>query len=1020
MRLRCSDMTLIPPRMVPYWCRFLLVCVFMGVGLSPVLAQREVPRPEHAFASAVQLYEQRLYPEAASALSAFRSAHPSHVAAPQTLYLEARSALAQEDGSDTRRLLDRLQQKYPAHPRAQTAKLGLAQYYLDQGTPQKAKSLLQVIATAPNSPTEGARALYLLGRTEQKQGNPDTALPYFKRIYSRYPNAELAPAALYAQATTQVRQKRYDQATTSFERLGERYADSPFAQNLGTVLGEVYYRVGQYENAATELQQRLPNLQGTERIRALFLLGEAYSQLDRGEAAVTQYRQVLEEAPNGSYATPARYGLARRYYASDRYDAAAKAFAKVRATDAPLAPRATYYEAVNRTLLGAQKQALQLYRTYLKTAEDDRLATEARFEEGLLLYQQQQYGEAAAAFQTVTQEGAAPDERVGEAYYWLGNASLASDQLDRALDAYTQAVERGAASESAKVEVRFQKAWALYQNGRYGEAGPIFRSLAEDYPETDRGQDALFWGADTFYQQDRYRRAQALFQRFLDTEPAGPKRAGAQYALAWTHFKQRRFEPAARRFRQFLAVDGGRPDSNIPYGQDARLRLADCYFALKRYEDAIAAYDRVRGTGTEYALYQAGKALYYANRSDEALDRLQRFAERSPDSPRRPDALYQIGDIHFQQQRYEAARKAFRRLQNEYPDHARAAQALYAIGDTYYNAGEMKEAVQAYRTVLETYPETSSASEAASSLFFALNAAGQADRAEDLIASIAENTPNADLGERLRYHRARAAYQRGASKRALELFRTFVRTASTSSLIPDAYYYLGLLHADLDQYAEAKNYLQQLKEQYPENDHHAEGSLRLGEIHLDQGAYKKAVDAYRTAAESEQTSEELPAQARYGQSKALLQLGRTDEAETLLTTIVETENRGPFQDAARLGLARVRENQGRTADALDLYRRVVKSSESETGAEALYRLGRQLRTQGQAQTAVQELERMPSLFAGYPEWEARALLEQARAYRDLGETGQAVQLYDEVRESFSGTPFAKTAREEKQSLKSTS
>ena len=79
-------------------------------------------------------------------------------------------------------------------------------------------------------------------------------------------------------------------------------------------------------------------------------------------------------------------------------------------------------------------------------------------------------------------------------------------------------------------------------------------------------------------------------------------------------------------------------------------------------------------------------------------------------------------------------------------------------------------------------------------------------------------------------------------------------------------------------------------------------------------------------------------------------------------------------------------------------------------------LGRQLRRQGQAQTAIRELERMPSLYAGYPEWEARALLEQARAYRDLGETGQAVQMYDEVSESFSGTPFAKTARNEKQSL----
>jgi TolA-binding protein len=1005
--------------MVPHWWRFLLLCALLGAGLAPAHAQEEAPRAAQAFASAVQLYEQQLYPEAASALSAFRAAHSPHATAPQALYLEARSVLAQGNDAETRRLLDRLQREYPTHPRAQAAQLGLAQYYLDQGNPRKAKRQLQTIATAPNSPTEGARALYLLGRTEQKQGNLDAALPYFKQVYTRYPNAELAPAALYARGVIQVQQKQYDRATASFERLGKQFPDSPFAENLGTILGEVYYRVGQYGKAVTELQQRLPDLQGTERTRALFLLGEAYSQQGRSDAARTQYRQVLDEAPNSSYATPARYGLAWRHYASDQHEAAAEAFAKVRSTDGPLATRATYYEAANRVLHGAPARALTLYRSFLENAQDERLAAEARYEVGLLHYQQERYEKAVAAFRPLTQDSS-PTKRRGEAYYWLGNAYLASGQLDRALEAYTQAIDRGAASESAKVTVRFQKAWSLYQNGRYDEAGSLFRSLAEAHPETERGQDALFWGADTFYQQGRYNRARTLFRRYLDTDPTGPRRAGARYALAWTHFKQRRFEPAARRFRQFLAVDGERPDTDVPYGQDARLRLADCYFALKRYDDAIAAYERVRGNGTDYAQYQAGKALYFADRPADALDRLRRFVERYPNSPRRPDALYRIGDIHFQQQRYEAARTAFRRLLNEYPDHARTAQAQYAIGDTYYNAGQMQEAVQAYRTVLETYPESSSASEAASSLFFALNAAGQQDRAEALIESIAESAPDANLADRLRYHRARAAYQRGASKRALNLFRTFVRTATTEALVPDAYYYLGLLYADLDRDTEAKNYLRQLKEQYPESDHHAEGSLRLGEIYLDQEAHEKAADAYRTAAESEQTAKELRAQARYGQSKALLQLGRTDEAEALLSQIVESENRGPLQDAARLGLARVRADQGRPDEALDLYRQVIESSDSETGAEALYRLGRQLRTQGRSQAAIRELERMPSLFAGYPEWEARALLEQARAYRDLGETGQAVQLYEEVAESYSGTPFAKTAQQEKQSLESAS
>ncbi len=1003
--------------MVPHWRRFLLLCVLAGLALSPARAQQEPPHPEQAFASAVQLYEQRLYPDAATAFSTFREAHPSHVTAPQALYLEAQATLAQGDDTETRRLLAQLQRDYPAHPQAQTARLGLAQYYLDQGNPDRAKSQLQAIATAPNRPNEGARALYLLGRTEQNQGNLNAALPYFKQVYTRYPNAELAPAALYARGVTQVRLERYDRATASFERLGKQFPDSPFAQNLGTILGEVYYRLGQYENAATELQRRLPDLTGSERARTLFLLGETYSALGRREDAATQYRLILEEEPDSPYSTPARYGLAWQHYAAGRHEAAAEAFATVRSAEHPLASKATYYEAVNRALLGAREDALRLYRTFLDQAEEGRLANEAQYEIGLLHYQQEQYDQAAAAFRSVTQQ-ASPEGPLGEAYYWLGNAYLATDNLDRALDAYTEAIDRGTASESVKAKVRFQKAWSLYQNGRYAKAGTEFQALANAHPQTARGQEALFWAGDTFYQREQFGEARRLFRRYLDTNPENPQRAGARYALAWTHFKQRRFEPAARSFRQFLNSYDGGSTSDVPYRQDARLRLADCYFALKQYDDAITAYDRVEGEASEYALYQGGRALYFAGRPAEALDRLRRFVEDFPNSPLRPDALYRLGDIHFQEQRYEAAREAFEQLLDDHPDHARAAQAQYAIGDTYYNAGEMENAVQAYRTVLETYPESPSASEAASSLFFALNAAGQQDRADEIIESVSDRVPEANMGDRLRYHRARAAYQRGDSKRALRLFRTFVRTASTETLVPNAYYYLGLLYADTDQYDEAKNYLQQLAEQYPDSEYVPEGSLRLGEIYLDQEAYEQALEAYRTAAEHDQTRDELRAQARYGQSQALLQLGRTDEADELLSQILEAESQGPLQNAARLGLGRVREEQDRTDEALDLYRRVISASDGETGAEALYRLGRQLRRQGDPQAAIRELERMPSLFAGHPEWEARALLEQARAYRDRGETGQAVQLYDEVQQTYGGTPFAQTAQKEKQAIES--
>ncbi len=1004
-------------KMIPHWRRFLLLCVLAGTALSPARAQQEAPRPADAFGGAVELYQQQLYPDAATAFATFRQAHASHVAAPQALYLEARAALAQGDDAGTRRLLSRLQREYPSHPRARTARLGLAQYYLDQGNPDRAKSQLQTIATAPSRPDEGARALYLLGRTEQNQGNPNAALPYFKQVYSRYPNAELAPAALYARGVTQVRLERYDRATASFERLGEQFPDSPFSENLGTILGDVYYRVGQYENAATELQRRLPDLTGSTRARTLFLLGETYSALGRREDATTQYRLILEELPNSSYTTPARYGLAWQHYNAGRHAAAAEAFAAVRAADHPLADRATYYEAASRALTGARAEALELYRTFLDRAEAGPLATAAQYEVGLLHYRRERYDRAASAFRAATQQASSAGPR-GEAFYWLGNAYLATDNLDSALDAYTEAIDRGAAPESVTAKVRFQKAWSLYRNGRYGEAGTEFQALADAHSETARGQEALFWGGDTFYQREQYGAARRQFQAYLDTSPNAPQRAGARYALAWTYFKQRRFEPAAQSFRRFLDVYDRDSMSDVPYRQDARLRLADCYFALKRYDDARAAYDRVDGAGVEYALYQGGRALYYAGQPGAARDRLRRFVDDFPDSPLRPDALYRLGDIHFQEQRYEAARNAFTQLLDDHPETARAAEAQYAIGDTHYNAGEMKDAVQAYRAVLETYPESPYASEAASSLFFALNAAGQQDRADKLITAIANRVPDANMEDRLRYHRARAAYQRGDSKRALRLFRTFVRTTSTQARVPDAYYYLGLLYADTDQYEEAKNYLRQLTDQYPDSEYLSDASLRLGEIYLEEGANEQAAAAYRTAAEQDDTRDELRAQARYGQSQALLQLGRTSAADTLLSQILEAEPQGPLRNAARLGLGRVRAEQGRTDEALDLYRRVIRASDGETGAEALYRLGRQLRRQGNPQTAIRELERMPSLFAGHPEWEARALLEQARAYRARGETGQAVQLYDEVQQAYGGTPFAETAREEQQAIES--
>ena len=985
--------------------------------LAPFTAAAQEPAPsaQKEFASAVELYNQRLYAEAMTAFDAYRAAYPTHSQAGQALYLEAKAALAQNRDQEAIRLFKRFQRTRPTHPRAAEAQLSLAQYFLDEGDTDAARSQLQSIIDDPATPAQAARALYLFGKTERERGSLDRALRYFQQVKRDYPDTDVAPAAFYALGATQVRLERYDAAAASFEELGRQFPTSPFARNLGTALAEVYYRLEQYEQAATELRGRLDQLQGSQRARALFLLAEASNHLRNGEDAVVHYRQVIDEYPNTPYAGPATYGLAWHYFRAKEHQQAAETFSRVRREAAsPLSEKATYYEAVSRALAGATDRAVELYQTTAEQQPESRLAAEALFEAGLLRYQQEQYGSAAAFLRALVRDH--PEaERVGDAYYWLGNAYLVDESLDRALQAYNQAAKRDSAPDSLLVEVRFQKAWAQYEKDRFAAAAPDFLALADAHANTPRGREALFWGADCHYQQNNYGRARTLFQRYLEENPTGDHAAAAQYALAWTYFKQNRFQPAARFFRQFLnAFDDQQTD--IPYAQDARLRLADSYLAMKQYENALEVYRRVGGQGADYALYQAGEALNYAGRREEALRTLRRFVERYPDSRWHPEVLYRIGAVHFQLQEYEAAVEAYQRFLDTYADHRLSPEAQYGIGDSHYNAGEMEQAVQAYRTVLEEYPESPTASEAASSLFFALSAAGQSDRADELIASIAEQNPNANLEDRLRFQRAKAAYQSGNSEQALRLFQEFVRTSSTTALLPETYYYLGLLYANDDATTEAKNYLQQLVNQYPDSDVLPEGALRLGDLYMDEDAYTKAMDAYKAAAESDAINDELRAQARYGQSTALLNLDRNDEAKTILNRILDEAQGGPLQASARLGLARIYEDEGQSGNALGLYRRVVEDSDSETGAEALFRLGKLLREQGNRQDAIQELDRMSALFAGYPEWVAKSLLEQARAYQEMGQTGQAAQLYDQVVNSYPGTPFAQTAKEERQSL----
>ncbi|HMB91602.1 MAG TPA: tetratricopeptide repeat protein, partial [Rhodothermales bacterium] len=673
-----------------------------------------------------------------------------------------------------------------------------------------------------------------------------------------------------------------------------------------------------------------------------------------------------------------------------------------------LAMRATYYEAVNRVLADQKRPSIPLFAAVADQWPASPLADHALYEKGMVEYELRMWSDANTTFSRLLNEYGDSDLR-GDALRQRGYTSIALAEFENAFRDFDRAVALDAAPQELKDEITFQKAWLQYRTEDYASAAPAFTALYEANPNAPKAPEALFWAAESNYQQGRFGTSTQLFREYLRDFPSGDKVEAAHYALGWSHFRQGQYSDAAREFNTFL--NNYRDDSEfVPYRTDAQMRLADSYYAMKRYGEAIRYYERLADSGEDYALYQIGQAHNNAGSTTSAISALRRLLQRSPSSDYREEAQYTLGYLYFQTQNYDQAIEEYNRLIRTYPRDPLAAKAQYGIGDAYYNDGQLEQAVQAYTKVLEDYPNSPFVGDAAAGVQYALLGLQDEERAAAVIDSFATANPNSPIIAELRFKQAEVKYQSGNSAEALTDFQTFLRQHPDSPQAASANYYIGTIYSEQGRATDAETALRRVVNA-SEGDKRAEAADELGQLLLQQGRNQEALEIYRRM---EQLGK--AAKARYGQGQALLALGRTAEAEALLADAAESGTESPDSLPSKLGLAQVYEQQGRTGEATRLYREVVGASRDETGAEALYHLGNLLLKQGNAQGAISELSRMETLYIAYPNWLAQSYLLQARAFRNLGENGNAARMYDRVIEEFRGTRYAEQATQEKANL----
>ncbi len=974
-------------------------------------------RAERAFVEAHALYTTHLYREAIQAFSRFRGDRPDHLHAIDALYYEAEAQLALGFHDEAIALFERLETEYPRHPLASKSRLALGNFfYLSERYDQALVVFSNLLEDDPK-PGIAAKTLYRMGASARYLGRNEEALEYFEQAANEYRETEYAPVALYASGYTRIGMGRYDEAAEALELLAARYPESPHVRNIGLALAEVYYELGDYDRVLSEIERRVGGLDEAGRERALFLQAESLNQLRDSEQAIVHYRRFLDRYPGSAYQRRAVYGLGWNYYFEGVHQWAAERFAEVRSGhDDDLTARATYYEAINQDLALEPLAAIALLENFLSQWPGHELAPHAHFELAVLYYRQHRWDDAYRVF-GVLQETWPTHDLAGEAAYYRANTAIALGNFEDAFSHFDRAVNAGAASERLREEVRFQRAWLSYRRASYREAMHGFLEIHDLSPRSERGQEALFWAAESIYQLDNMSRAEELFTRYIQDVPEGKHVTAAWYALGWTHFRRSQYEEAVEAFQTFL--DRHRTsdeDGFVSYQTDALLRLADSYYVLKQYPNAIRTYRLVGNQGGDYALYQIAQAFDNAGEAYEAVSAFRELLEFHPGSQWAQEARYSLGHLFFRNQDYDQAIEEYNALLRTWPRDPLAAKAQYGIGDAFFNAGRAEEAVTAYRIVLEEYPGSTYVSDAAAGIQIALLSTGDTEAAAAFLEEFAEQNPESPVIDELRFRLAEINLQSGQTDEALAGLLDFIQQGRSEYLRSEAHYYLGTIFEERDQDEDAILHFVQVIEEYAGSERFPDASRRLGGIYLQSERPLEALDVFRYLESDSDGDQRLVAEARYGQGMALLQLDRSEEAEQLLQDAIDAAPDAVETYPAYLGLARVHQEAGRYGDAEPLYRHVARNSRDETGAEALYRLGALFRETGRAEQALEELGRLPVLFLGFNEWVARGYLEQARTFQGLGEIGEAASLYDLVISEFGETPHAAVAEQEKAML----
>ncbi len=983
----------------------LLAFCFATISLS---AQKHIEayEPEALFNDGVLLFQNHEYGAALSAFTQYRAAAADAKSqrCVDAQYYEAVSALYLGHADGPAKVIQFVND-HPGSTWARHANFLYANNLFQNRKYKEALEIYEQTDAAALTADEAQQMQFNKAYAYFQQSDLDKASPLFHGLMMN--EGKYKDSAKYYYAHIQYVKDKNTEALACFRQLRSH---PDYAKVVPSYIMQINYLNGDYQSVIEEGPQAIQNADKKRKGELAQIVADAYFQQKNYDKALEYYGIYTKNLSRG-ISREAYYQMGVSKMMKNDFKGAIADLQKVAGEKDIMSQYASYYLASSYAKTDEPKYARSAFYTAYSAKFDEEISEDALFNYAKLslILGADPFNEAVGLLDNFL--AAHPNSpRKAEAeemsIYLLLNAKENDEALSRLEDMKRKSTEL----QNVYNQLLYASGIESYQNGSYDKAQVYFSKIMNGKQSASDKAQACFWLGESAYQSGDYNAAGRYLNQFKSMNGASgmPEYALADYDLGYIYYQKPDYDAAEQCFRRFIqAADDRQKDLK----SDAYIRLGDCFYMERSYNNAINYYDlatRIGKRNADYALYQQGLCHGAKGDANQKIAMLNSLLETYPSTPYYEQALFEIGNTHLVHGDKRSAIASFNRLIKDRPRSSYTRQAMMKVGMIYYNNNQYDQALTNLKNLVATYPNTDESREAMSiirSIYMEQN------KLDEYFGYANANGGQVKVTQQdsLAFANAENFYLDGRYPQAQTALQYYFDNFRNGAYALKAHYYALECAEKIGTQDQVVTHLNYILAQ-PDNDYTDNALLKMARIEYEKGNYNKAGQHYeRLSRITEEPLKRL--EALEGSMKSNFFMGNYDKAIEMGESLRQSRDLTDEQvNQINHIVGKSYFEKGNYSAAIEKLDKSARNDKSEYGAESAYYSAVASIKQKNYDEAENKVFDISDNFSSHTYWVAKSFIALADVYVAKENYFQAKETLRSVIDNYKGDDLKQEAR----------